>query len=159
MASWTTPEDVTDAWIGEGAPTDISSIQNWIDRAERMIRRTVPDLQERIDAEAEANPPSTELLETARDVTVAMVVRVFRNPDGTRQVNTTTTTGPFSDTRSATFGGEIPGGLGMTDKELGSLQGASEGAFSIDLIPATSPFHSSRGGVYPSPFGGELGVW
>ena len=141
MASWTTPEDVNDAWIGEDAPTEMTLIQNWIDRAERMIRRTVTDLQERIDAEAEATPPSTQLLETARDVTVAMVIRVFRNPDGTRQVNTTTTTGPFSDTRSATFGGEIPGGLGMTDKELGSLRGASEGAFSIELIPRTSPFH------------------
>lgn len=155
--SWTTPEDVTDAWIGEGAPTDDESIQNWIDRAERMIRRTVKDLQERIDAEADLEPAKTDLLDTARDVTVAMVIRVFRNPEGTRQVNSTTTTGPFSDTRSQTFGGEVPGGLDMTDKELGALQGASEGAFSIDLIPVTSPFHSSRG-TYPSPFNG-VDVW
>lgn len=142
--SWTNPEDVTDAWIGEGAPTDDVSIQNWIDRAERLIRRRVPDFQERIDAEAEEVPPRTELLDTARDVTVAMVIRVFRNPDGTRQVNTTTTTGPFSDTRSQTYGGDVPGGLGLTDDELGALQGTSEGAFQIDLIPTTSPFHPSR---------------
>lgn len=139
--SWTSPDDVTDAWIGEGAPSDSGLIQNWIDRAERLIRRSVPDLQERIDAEAEMVPPKTDLLDTARDVTVAMVIRVFRNPDGTRQVNTTTTTGPFSDTRSQTYGGEVPGGLGLTDDELGALQGASVGAFSIDLIPSTSPFH------------------
>ncbi|PVE94996.1 Gp19/Gp15/Gp42 family protein [Microbacterium sp. TPD7012] len=149
MASWTTPEDVTDAWIGEGAPTDDESIQNWIDRAERLIRRRVTDLQERIDAEAEEVPPRTDLLEAAVDVTVAMVIRVFRNPDGTRQVNTTTTTGPFSDTRSQTYGGDVPGGLGLTDEELGALQGASAGAFSIELIPSTSPFSSS---YWPYPW-------
>lgn len=143
MSSWTEPQDVLDAWIGEGAPTDVTSIQNWIERAERLIRRRVPDLQERIDAEAEENPPRTDLLDTARDVTVSMVIRVFRNPEGIRQTNSTTTTGPFSDTKMQTYGGEVPGGLGLTDDELGALQGASEGAFSIDLIPSTSPFHSS----------------
>jgi len=141
--SWTSPEDVTDAWIGEGAPADNVSVQNWIDRAERLIRRRVTDLQERIDAEAELVPPIADLLETARDVTVAMVIRVFRNPSGIRQTNTTTTTGPFSDTTSQTYGGDVPGGLGLTDDELAALQGASEGAFSIDLIPSSSPFHSS----------------
>lgn len=141
--SWTNTNDVTDAWIGEGAPTDNASIQNWIDRAERLIRRRVPDLQERIDAEAEETPPRTDLLDTARDVTIAMVIRVFRNPEGIRQTNSTTTTGPFSDTKMQTYGGDVPGGLGLTDDELGALQGASEGAFSIDLIPSTSPFHSS----------------
>lgn len=141
--SWTSPQDVTDAWIGEGVPTDDVSIQNWIDRAERLIRRRVPDLQERLDAEADEIPPRAELLDTARDVTVSMVIRVFRNPEGIRQTNSTTTTGPFSDTRMQTYGGDVPGGLGLTDDELGALQGASEGAFSIDLIPETSPFHSS----------------
>lgn len=149
MASWTTPEDVTDAWIGEGAPTDVGSVQNWINRAERLIRRTVKDLQDRIDAEAEESPPRTDLLDAAVDVTVAMVTRVFRNPDGIRQTNTTTTTGPFTDTRSQTYGGETPGGLWLTDKELGDLEGTSGGAFSIDLIPETSPFHRS---AVHSPF-------
>ena len=138
--SWTTPEDVKDAWIGADAPTDDALITNWIDRAERLIRRQVKDLQDRIDAEAELVPPSTDLLETARDVTVAMVIRVFRNPEGIRQTNQTTTTGPFSDTRSQTYGGDVPGGLGLTDDELAALQGAAVGAFTIDLIPSTSPF-------------------
>lgn len=149
MASWTTPADVTDAWIGEGAPADDELVQNWIDRAERLIRRTVTDLQERIDAEAEEVPPSTDLLETARDVTVAMVIRVFRNPEGIRQTNETTTAGPFSGTRSQTFGGEVPGGLWLTDKELSALEGTSEGAFSINLIPTTSPFHPDYVPAYP----------
>lgn len=149
MASWTDPVDVSDAWIGEGAPTDIASVQNWIDRAERLIRRTVPDLQERIDAEAEETPPRTDLLDTARDITVAMVIRVFRNPEGIRQTNETTTAGPFSGTRSQTYGGEVPGGLWLTDKELDALQGTSAGAFSIDLIPSTSPFHPDYVPLYP----------
>lgn len=157
MASWTTPSDVTDAWIGEGAPTDDGSVQNWIDRAERLIRRQVSDLQSRIDAEAEEDPPRTDLLDTARDVTVAMVIRVFRNPEGIRQTNSTTTTGPFSDTRMQTYGGEVPGGLGLTSDELAALQGLRTGAFSIDLIPEASPFHSS-GGIYPAGWNG-LVIW
>lgn len=139
--SWTEPSDVTDAWIGNDAPDDDGRIQNWIDRAERLIRRTVKDLQDRIDAEAEETPPRTDLLDTARDVTVAMVIRVFRNPEGIRQTNQTTTTGPFSDTKMQTYGGDVPGGLGITGDELAALQGVSEGAFTIDLIPVTSPFY------------------
>lgn len=138
--SWTTPADVKSAWIGADAPTDDALIDNWIARAERLIRRQVRDLQDRIDAEAEEVPPRTDLLDTARDVTVAMVIRVFRNPEGIRQTNTTTTTGPFSDTKMQTYGGDVPGGLGLTGDELAALQGASAGAFSIDLIPSTSPF-------------------
>lgn len=145
MANWTTASDVTDAWIGEGAPTSTQQIDVWIGKAEREIRYRVPDIQSRIDAEAEESPPRTDLLELAKDVTVAMVTRVFRNPEGIRQANTTT--GPFTESR--TYGGDIPGGLGLTDDELAKLQGASEGAFSIDLIPASSPFHSSR---TPDPF-------
>lgn len=135
--SWTTPNDVTTAWIGSGAPDDNAKIQKWIDTAEREIRFRVPDLQARIDLEAELIPPSTDLLDTAKDVTVAMVTRVFRNPEGIRQTNETT--GPF--TASRTYGGDVPGGLGITDDELAKLQGARGGAFTIDLIPTTSPFH------------------
>lgn len=137
MASWTAPTDVTGAWIGEGAPTDAGKIQKWIDKAEREIRFRVPDVQERIDAESAEIPPRTDLLETAKDVVVSMVTRVFRNPEGIRQVNETT--GPFTSSR--TYGGDVPGGLGITDDELAKLQGAHGGAFSIDLIPSTSPFY------------------
>lgn len=135
--SWTTPADVTGAWIGEGAPTDISKIQKWIDKAEREIRFRVPDVLTRIAAEAAEVPPRTDLLETAKDVTVAMVIRVFRNPEGIRQTNVTT--GPY--TASKTYGGDVPGGLGLTDDELAKLQGARGGAFTIDLIPKSSPFY------------------
>lgn len=136
MGSWTSPEDVTSAWIGEDVPSNETQLQVWIDKAEREIRFRVSDVQARIDAEAELVPPKTDLLETAKDVVVAMVTRVFRNPMGIRQANTTT--GPFTD--SVTYGGDVPGGLGLTDDELAKLQGARGGAFTIDMIPTTSPF-------------------
>ncbi len=129
---WTTPADVTNAWIGEGAPTDAEKVQTWIDKAEREIRFRVPDIQARIEAD-----PTGDLLDTARDVVVAMVVRVFRNPLGIRSVNTVT--GPFSG--STTYGGDTPGGLTLTEAELSKLAGARGGAFTIDLIPSTSPFY------------------
>lgn len=147
--SWTEPEDVTDPWIGDGAPADEGQIQIWIDKAERLVRRRVPDIQARIDAEAEEDPARTDLLEAAIDVVVSMVTRVFRNPEGIRQTNETTTTGPFSDTRSQTYGGDVPGGLGLTDEELAALQGVTRGAFTISLIPTSSPYHPDYSPTYP----------
>lgn len=145
--SWTSPSDVTDAWIGDDAPTDTDKIQNWIDRAEREIRYRVPDIQDRIDAEGDEVPPRMDLLEAAVDVVVAMVTRVFRNPSGIRQANETT--GPF--TTSMTYGGDQPGALTMTSDELRRLQGESTGgAFSIDMIPSSSVFSP----VYVSPLDG-----
>lgn len=136
--TWTTPGDVIDAWIGEGAPRDNGQLAVWIGKAEREIRFRVPNIQARIDAEAIAVPTSTDLLEVARDVTVSMVTRVFRNPEGIRQRNTTT--GPF--TESATYGGDIPGGLGLTADELAKLEGVRQGgAFTVSMIPPTSPFY------------------
>lgn len=138
MTSWTKPTDVTGAWIGQDAPTDTTKIQTWIDKAEREIRYRVPDVQTRLDAEAAETPARTDLLETAKDVTVAMVTRVFRNPEGIRQTNETT--GPFTSSR--TYGGDVPGGLGLTDDELAKLQGARQsGAFTVSMIPSSSPFY------------------
>lgn len=136
--TWTTPADVIDAWIGEGAPADNAQLTVWIGKAEREIRFRVPNIQARIDAEAIAVPTSTDLLEAARDVTVSMVTRVFRNPEGIRQRNTTT--GPF--TESATYGGDVPGGLGLTADELAKLESVRQGgAFTVSMIPPTSPFY------------------
>lgn len=137
--AWATASDVIDSWIGDGAPTDDALVGVWIGRAERHIRRSVTDLQARIDAEAESVPPSTELADTARDVVVAMVTRVFRNPEGVRQRQEGT--GPFTGT--VTYGGDIPGGLGLTDDEMAALRGKPKGAaFSLDTIPG------SRGGEH-----------
>ena len=135
--SWTIPADVTGAWIGDSAPTDTALIQVWIDKAEREIRRQVPDIQSRIDLEAAAVPPVTALLADAVDVAVNMVIRVFRNPDGVRQRQSMT--GPFSE--SFTIAGSNPGVLMMTDDELAKLQGKrpQAGAFTIDLTPVGAP--------------------
>lgn len=147
--SWTTPDDVTDAWIGGDAPDDDAQIQVWIDKAERQVRAEVPDLQARLDAEAELIPPSTELLQATIDVVVAMVTRVFRNPDGRRSVNSTT--GPFTDT--VTYGGDTPGELTLTAKELAKLEGEkTQGvAYTVDMIPVTSPFSPHYVGAVPWP--------
>lgn len=134
MATWTTAQDVLDAWIGEDAPTDTALVDIWVGKAERLIRFRVPGIQDRITA---AEP---DLLENVMDVVTAMVQRVFRNPDGTRQRSTTT--GPF--TESQTYGGDMPGGLGITDDELLLLAGdanVQQSAFSVSGIPATSPFY------------------
>ena len=137
--SWTSPNDVLDAWIGADAPTDVDALQIWIDKAEREIRFRVPDIQERLDTEAELLPPADDLLETAKDVVTAMVARIFRNPEGIRQTNMTA----GSYTESKTYGGNQPGGLGLTDDELAKLQGVlSAGAFTVSMIPLSSRFYA-----------------
>lgn len=129
---WATPSDVTEAWIGEGAPDNRDTIDTWIGKAEREIKFRVPDLEARIDTD-----DTGELRQVAVDVVVAMVIRVFRNPEGIRQRNITT--GPF--TGSETYGGDVPGGLALTDDELEKLRGQrSRGAFTVSMIPVSSPF-------------------
>lgn len=136
--AWATADDVIDAWIGEAVPGDKGQIDIWLEKATREVKYRVPDIQTRIDAEAAETPARTDLLETAKDVTVAMVTRVFRNPEGIRQTNETT--GPFTSSR--TYGGDVPGGLGLTDDELAKLQGARQsGAFTVSMIPSSSPFY------------------
>jgi len=141
--AWTTADDVINAWIGDDAPSDTDQIDLWIGKAEREIRSRIPDLQARIDAQAELLPPSTALLDDAIDVVVAMVTRVFRNPEGIRSRNTGVTTGPFSESGTVTYGGNTPGELALLDSELAKLLGERGGAqaFTIDLTPTTSRFH------------------
>lgn len=136
--AWTTAGDVLDAWIGDGAPTDLPKVETWIGMAERLIRREVPDLQGRLDAEAELVPPVTDLLDTVRDIVISMVTRVFKNPDGKRSIQSAS--GPLSE--SITFGGDNPGGLFLSDDERKALLGGRSGqrAFMVDMIPSTSPY-------------------
>lgn len=136
--AWTSASDVINSWIGGGAPTDTNLVDSWIARAERLIRREVPDLQARLDVEADVEPESTELLETTKDVVVEMVTDLFRNPEGRR--STQLSTGPFQE--SVTFGGDNPGKLLLTGDQLSRLRGVGLGqrAFTIDMIPSTSPY-------------------
>ena len=142
MAAWTTANDVLDAWIGDDEPTDTLLIGNWIGRAERLIRFTVPGIQTRIEV------LEVDLLETVIDVVTSMVIRKFRNPEGIRQVSTGD--GPFSQSR--TYGGDEPGELTILDTELARLSGNTSGgqrAFTVDMIPVTSPFSPSYVSAYP----------
>jgi len=129
--SWVAPDDVIDSWVGSNAPTDTARLQIWIDRAERLVRRRVPDLQARIDGEADAIPPVTDLLDSTCDVVIEMLTEVFKNPDGKRSVQSST--GPFSD--NVTFGGDNPGKLVLTPSQASLLASTADGeAFTFDLI-------------------------
>lgn len=129
--AWVTAKDVIDSWIGPGAPNDTALVDTWIARAERMIRRSVADLQQRIDAEAEQDPPSTDLLDLTKDVVIGMVTAVFRNPEGKRSIQSAS--GPLSE--STTFGGDTPGALVLTRADNDLLSGFRPGeAFTFDLI-------------------------
>ena len=138
--SWTTPDDVIASWIGDDVPTDTGLIQRWIDRAERLLRREFPDLQDRIDSGDEPDLEATVI-----DVVVAMATRVFRNPAGHRSVSGQETTGQFSGSNTITFGGNNPGALGLLDEERDALRppDAPRGgqAFSIGVAPAGATDH------------------
>ena len=144
MANWTTATEVVDAWIGDDAPTDLAKVDLWVGRAERLLRSKLPGLSARISAD----PVEPDLLDNVKDVVTSMVQRVFRNPEGVRTRQETT--GPFSG--SVTLGGDQPGELWVTDDELARVSpaGTSSGAFTIDMIPSTSPFSDS----YVPPIGG-----
>ena len=138
--SWTTPDDVLGSWIGDDAPDDALLVQRWIDRAERLIRREFPEIQERLDSGGEP-----DLADTVVDVVSAMVARVFRNPSGHRSVSGQETTGQFSGSNTITFGGDNPGALGLLDEERDALRppDAPRGgqAFSIGVAPAGATDH------------------
>jgi len=143
--AWTTPAEVTAAWIGGDAPTDAALVGVWVDKAERLLRAKVPTLAARVVADPVVEP---DLLGNVKDVVTAMVQRVFRNPDGIRTRQDST--GPFSG--SVTYGGDQPGSLWVTDAELSMISpsGSNRGAFTIDTIPVTSPFSP----FYVPPIGG-----
>jgi hypothetical protein len=135
MANWTTAAEVVAAWIGDDAPTDLVKVDLWVGRAERLVRATIPGIADRIAADPVVEP---DLLDNVKDVVTSMVQRVFRNPEGVRTRQEST--GPFSG--SVTLGGDQPGELWLTGDEKArlSLAGSGGGAFSIDMIPTTSPF-------------------
>ena len=133
--AWTSAADVVAVWIGDDAPTDLALVDRWVGRAERLLRAKVPGLALRVDADPVTEP---DLLDNIKDVVSSMVQRVFRNPEGVRTRQEST--GPFSG--SVTLGGDQPGELWITDDELAriSLTGSRGGAFTVDTIPALSPY-------------------
>ena len=51
--AWATADDVIDSWLGDDVPTDETKVETWIARAERLIRATFPNIQDRIDRSEE----------------------------------------------------------------------------------------------------------
>jgi hypothetical protein len=145
--AWTTAAEVVDAWIGDGAPDDLVLVENWIAKAERLLRSRVATLAARVD---EYPIDDGDLLGNVKDVVTEMVQEVFRNPEGVRQRQEGT--GPF--TGSVTYGGDKPGALRVTAEqiELLSPAGSARGAFTIDTIPVSSPYSPH----YAAPLGS---VW
>lgn len=129
---WATPDDVIDSWIGEDVPTDEGLVGRWIDRAERVIRREFPTIQQRIASELEP-----DLADTVGDVVVAMVTRIFRNPSGHRSISGQETTGQFSGSNTITFGGDNPGALELLDSERAALgaPGLKRGRKAFSVMP------------------------
>lgn len=137
---WTPPELVSDTWLGPDAPTDLELVTAWVGRAERLIRRRVPDIEERLAADN-----SGDLLETVRDVVCAAVARAFRNPEGVRQRQETV--GQFAG--SVTYSGSTPGALEILPDEMAALTAGASGARragSVDMIPPESPY--ATGGAW-----------
>lgn len=137
MGTWVQAADVLDGWIGEDKPReDEATLDVWIGRAERLVRREYPTLQARLDSGTEP-----DLQDTIIDVVSAMVTRVFRNPQGLRQ--TQETTGQF--TASMTFAGTNPGGLYLEPEERDALRPPDAPktgqAYSVGLSTATGGIH------------------
>lgn len=111
---WLTSTELLSDWIGADQPGDSEeTIQRWIGRAERLLRREFPDLPARLESGSES-----DLADTIKDVLSAMVTRVLRNPQGIRQQQQSA--GAYSS--SITFGGDIPGALFLTDSEKDALR-------------------------------------
>lgn len=130
MTRWTTPTDVTDRWIGSGAPTDTEQLTQLIEDAETLILAEYPKIQDRIAAE-------TLSVDVVRLVTVRIVTRILRNPEALTywQQNT----GPFGQGRS--FGDKD---IWLTSDERNLLAPQGRGkAFSVDVAPnLTNPYPS-----------------
>jgi hypothetical protein len=143
--TWTSAGEVLADWIGDDAPTDTAKVTSWIGKAERLLRSEIPTLATRLAVDPVTEP---DLLGNVKDVVTEMVQEVFRNPERIRQRQEGT--GPF--TGSVTYGGDTPGELRVTAKQIKLLSpaGDASGAFTIDMIPSTSVFSPN----YSAPVSG-----
>lgn len=134
---WATTAAVRDRWIGPGPDATDTQIATLLEDAESLIRREFPDIQERIDA-GELEP------RTVAAVAARAVIRVLRNPEGTR--STSEGAGPFQ--RQTTYAGDLPGELFLTDDDRAALGGTkARRAFQIDGTPRAV----RNGGYWQAP--------
>jgi hypothetical protein len=119
--SWTSPQDITDRWVGGGTPTDADLMQALINDAEAIILSEYPRIQDRID-------DSSLPLGMLKLVVSRMVSRVLRNPDMVSYWQQQT--GPFGQARN--FGENVD--IWMNDQEKDMLAPKKRGkAFSTNL--------------------------
>lgn len=141
--TWTQPEDITSRWVGGDPPQNELLLTALIGDAEMLVRSEFPDIDQRIEDE---EVTTQQII----FVTVSMVTRALKNPDGVRQVMEQT--GPFNEQRMY----DRPGTIYMNDEERDLLGGSGAGgqkAFTINTMPPTSPLHPLYGAWVNGPYG------
>lgn len=113
---WASAEDVRMRWLNGALSVEDEQIDVLLADVEDFLAGEFPDLADRL---ADGRLTSNRL----RRVTVRIAIRVLRNPAGYRQV--TSGTGPF--TGSATYGGDQPGEVYITDEDRKDLVGRGKG--------------------------------
>lgn len=109
---WATAQDVRDRWLAGPLSVDDEQIDVLLADVEDFLVGEFTDLDDRL---ADGSLTTARL----RRVVVRIAIRVLRNPSGYRQV--TSGTGPF--TGSATYGGDQPGEIFVTDEDRKDLVG------------------------------------
>lgn len=124
MATWAEADDVRLRWLNGALSVEDEQIEVLLEDTEDFLTGEFPDLAARLE---DGRLTDTRL----KRVIVRIAIRVLRNPSGYRQV--TSGTGPF--TGSATYGGDQPGEIYITDEDRKDLVGRGKGravkAFSI----------------------------
>lgn len=109
---WADADDVRARWLSGPLSIDDEKIDLLVEDIEDFLTGEFADLDERLQ-----DGRLTE--KRLKRVIVRIASRVLRNPDGYRQV--TSGTGPF--TGSATFAGDSPGEIYVTDEDRKDLVG------------------------------------
>lgn len=109
---WAVAEDVRNRWLSGPLSVEDEQINILLEDIEDFLTGEFDDLDDRI---ADGRLSAKRL----KRVVVRIAIRVLRNPAGYRQV--TSGTGPF--TGSATYGGDQPGEIYVTDEDRKDLIG------------------------------------
>lgn len=138
-APWADPQEVVNGWLlDEDLLPDETKITVWIARAQKLVEDTYRIKKPNATPLSEKVAADPDLAETARDIIVAMLERVFSNPEGVRSAMDVT--GPL--TGSVTYGGDNPGVLDLSDTEarrMGIFNRRRQRAFSVPTAQARGP--------------------
>lgn len=133
--TWATSAEAKAADI-EGSLTgvDDEKITYWLGRAQRAILSAVPDIEARVDSKRVA-------ADVPKDVQIDLVLEKFANPGGIRTIQETN--GPTSG--SVTFGGDNPGTLELSKRQIRDLLGPARPkgrAGIISMVPNRPGWYS-----------------